>query len=92
MKRPRPPLAFFAGAILSLGAAIAAVWVGLSAVTTASLRFGQCGPSSLASAEAYCQAGARLLYIACGLGALAIVTGVLALWIRRRASRPGFRA
>lgn len=92
MKRPRPPLGFFVSAIVSVGAAIAAVWVGLSAVTTASLRFGQCGPSSLAAVEAYCQAGARLLYIAYGLGALAIVTGVLALWIRRRASPTGLRA
>ena len=92
MKRMRPPLAFFISAIVCVGAAIAAVWVGLSALTTASLRFGQCGPSSLAAAEAYCQAGARLLYVAYGLGALALVTGVLALWIRRRASRPGLRA
>ena len=90
--RPRSPVGFFAWAIVSLGASIAAVWVGLSAVTTATLRFGQCGPSSLDAAQAYCQAGARLMYVAYGLGVLAVVAGVRALWIRRRAARSGLRA
>lgn len=92
MKRSRPPFAFFASATVSLAAAIASAWVGVSAVATASLRFGRCGPSSLDAAEAYCQAGARLLYVAYGLDALAIVAGVLALWIRRRTPRGGLRA
>ena len=78
-------------AIGSFGCAAAAGYVYLSAVTTASLRFGDCGPSALDAADPYCRVGMRLLHVSYGLGSAALILGVSALWllsaIRRRRKR-----
>ena len=69
-------LAVFLGA---LGA-----WWLLSAVTTAHLRFGHCGPSTLDHVEAYCQVATKLLYSSWALLAGAALLVGCGIFVRRR--------
>ena len=80
-------------ALGSLGCALAVGYVYVSAVATASLRFGDCGPSALDAVDPYCRVGIRLLHVAYAMGSAALVLGVAALWLvwairRGRGARP----
>ena len=58
-------------------------WLLLSAIVTADLRFGDCGPSYLGHADAYCQVAARLLYRAYAALGLAIVVFFAGIYFGR---------
>ena len=73
--------------LAAIGTAATAVYLFLSAVTTASLRYGSCGSTSLDAAEPYCRAGMRLLYISCAAGALALMLAAVSYWLFRRHRR-----
>ena len=87
-------LAVWLFGLSAIGTAAAAAYLFLSAVATASLRFGYCGPTSLDAAEQYCRVGMRLLYISYAVGALALVLAVVAFWLfrrRRKGSNSSFK-
>lgn len=81
-------LAFLAGAWAS--------WRWVSAVATAHLRFGACGPTDLAHPDPACQVGARLaleaMWFAGGSLVGLIVGATLWAWALRPPSRPAHRA
>jgi len=62
---------------------ILGLWWLLSAYATAHLRFGYCGPTSLAHPEAYCQVGVRLLYRSYAMLAVAVALFVVGIRIGR---------
>jgi hypothetical protein len=66
-----------------VSAAFGLMWL-LSAQTTAHLRFGECGPSTLEHADSYCRVASRLLYRSFGTLALAAVLLGVGLYLRRR--------
>jgi len=72
----------------SLATALAAGYVFLSAVSTASLRFGACGPTSLDHAEQYCRVGTQLLQFSYALGVCALFLVGLTVWLSRRRRTP----
>ena len=78
-------LTWLFGIASGLGA-MAGVYVFLSAVATASMRFGYCGPSSLEQIEEYCRVGTKLLLLSYALGACALIFAALSFWLfwRRR--------
>lgn len=85
MRRQFPLWPFITGMLLT---AIAAGYAFLSAISTASLRFWYCGPTSLDAVEPTCRMGSKLLYLSYGLGALSGALGLIALalaWRRRKA-------
>ncbi|WP_152599936.1 hypothetical protein [Noviluteimonas dokdonensis] len=73
--------------LLAAVASIATLLIGLlvysSAVATASLRFGYCGPSSLDHAQAACRVGTKLLFLSYVLFVVALVLAAVAMWLRR---------
>jgi len=72
----------------SLATAIAAAYVFLSAISTASLRFGACGPTSLDHAEQYCRVGTHLVLLSYALGVCALFLFGLTVWLSRRRRIP----
>ncbi|MEA9588421.1 hypothetical protein VC279_01205 [Xanthomonas sp. WHRI 10064A] len=86
-----PTLVF---AALSALSAMATGYIFVSAVATASLRFGYCGPTSLDAAEQYCRIGMQLLYLSyalAGLTATLIGTTIWLHWRRRKGSNNSFK-
>ena len=73
----------------ALATALAAAYVFLSAVSTASLRFGACGPTSLNHAEQYCRVGTQLLLFSYALGVCALFLVGVTVWLFRRRRSPG---
>jgi LPXTG-motif cell wall-anchored protein len=74
--------------------ALATAYVFLSAITTASLRFGYCGATSLDAAEQYCRIGLQLLYLSyvlVGLTLLLIGLTVWLFWRRRKGPNNSFK-
>jgi hypothetical protein len=71
----------------SIASALAGGYMFLSAISTASLRYHYCGPTSLDHVEPACRIGTKLLLASYGLGALAFLLAVGACWLswRRRA-------
>ena len=61
-------------------------WFLLSALVTADMRFGHCGPSTIDHVEIYCQVATRLLNQAYGLLFGALVLAVILVVRHRRAS------
>lgn len=61
-----------------------AVYLFLSAITTASLRFWYCGPTSLAHQEETCRVGTKLLLLSYGVGAIALVLALATIWLHWR--------
>lgn len=72
----------------ALATALAAAYVFLSAVSTASLRFGACGPTSLNHVERYCRVGTQLLLFSYALGVCALFLVGLTVWLFRRRRPP----
>jgi hypothetical protein len=72
-------LYFIAAVLVLLGG-----WWLLSAMITADLRFGHCGPSSLEHADTYCQVATRLLYRAYAALGLAVVSLFAGLYAGHR--------
>jgi hypothetical protein len=68
----------------AFGLAVAGCVMLVSAVATASLRFGECGSSHLGASDPYCRVGARLLLMSYGVLSLALVLATIALWLRAR--------
>ena len=62
----------------------AGAWFMLSALVTADMRFGDCGPSTIDHVEPYCRVASRLLYQAYGTLAAAVVLGIIVAVRRRR--------
>ena len=83
----RTLLAIWLLALSSVGVALLAGYLFLSAVATASLRFHHCGPTSLDHPEAACRIGTRLLLMSYGTIGLALVLAVMAFWLHRRRKR-----
>jgi uncharacterized PurR-regulated membrane protein YhhQ (DUF165 family) len=73
--------------ISTLLAGVSAAFLLVSAVSTATLRFGQCGASSLDHAEPYCRVGEKLLLLSYASGAASVVLGILTLWLYTRLRR-----
>ena len=67
-------------AIATLPMAATAAYLFLSAVTTASLRFGYCGPTSLSHVDPTCRVGEALLLWSYAFGAITVLLAVAALW------------
>ena len=61
-----------------------AAYLFLSAITTASLRFWYCGPTSLEHTEPACRVGTKLLLMSYGVGVLALALAAVAIWIHWR--------
>jgi hypothetical protein len=78
----RIPTSLFGAA--SVASALATAYVFLSAVTTASLRFGSCGPTSFDHAEQYCRIGRQLLLFSYALGAFTLLLVGVTVWLSRR--------
>ena len=55
----------------------------LSATATASMRFWECGPSTLDHADLYCRVASRLLYQSCLAGGIAILLLCVGLYLKR---------
>jgi hypothetical protein len=64
----------------------AGFWSLLSALVTADMRFGHCGPSTIDHVEIYCRVATRLLNQAYGLLFGALVLTVILVVRQRRAS------
>ncbi|GHC12742.1 hypothetical protein GCM10010080_30410 [Thermomonas carbonis] len=64
----------------------AGFWFLLSALVTADMRFGHCGPSTIDHVEAYCRVATRLLNQAYGLLFAALVLAVVLVVRHRHAS------
>jgi len=77
-----------ASALAAFGAAY--LWVG--AVSTASLRFGHCGPATSDAPEQYCRVAVKVLHQSYGVALLAVVLGVVAIVIRAKRSKRGVGA
>ena len=58
-------------------------WFLLSALVTADMRFGHCGPSTIDHVEMYCRVASRLLYQAYG-SLFASVILIIILVVRRK--------
>lgn len=74
--------------------AAAVVYVFLSAVATASLRFWYCGPASLDHPEAACRISMKLLLLSYGISAIAPVLAAAAIrlhWHRSKGSKISFK-
>jgi len=74
--------------------AMATAYVFLSAVATASLRFGYCGATSVDASEQYCRIGMQLLYFSYALSLFTLVLVGLTVWLfqrRRKASNNSFK-
>lgn len=56
----------------------------VTAVTTASLRFGDCGPSHVGASDPYCRVGAQWLLASYVVLSMALVLATIALWLRAR--------
>lgn len=88
--RYRVPTWMFGAA--SAASALATAYAFLSAVATASLRFGHCGPTSLDHAEQYCRIGTQLLLFSYALGAFTLFLVGATVWLawhRRRGTISG---
>ena len=59
-------------------------WFMLSALVTADMRFGHCGPSTIDHVEIYCQVASRLLYQAYGALFAAVVLAIVLVVRRKR--------
>ena len=73
--------------VLLISAAVTmalAAYLFLSAIATASLRFGYCGPTSLEHAQPACRVGTKLLLVSYGVGGLALALALMAIWIHWR--------
>ena len=55
----------------------AGFWFLLSALVTADMRFGHCGPSTIDHVEMYCRVASRLLYQAYGALFAAVVLAIV---------------
>jgi hypothetical protein len=74
--------------------AVAAAYIFLSAIATASLRFAYCGATTLEAPEQYCRMGTKLLYLSFALGALTLALVAVTLWLfwrRRKGSNNSFK-
>ena len=59
-------------------------WFMLSALATADMRFGHCGPSTINHVEIYCRVASRLLYQAYGALFAALVLAIVLVVRRKR--------
>ena len=59
-------------------------WFLLSALVTADMRFGHCGPSTTDHVEMYCRVASRLLYQAYGALFAAVVLAIVLVVCRKR--------
>ena len=70
--------------IVALVLTVLGGWWFMSAMTTAHLRFGECGPTSLEHVDSDCRVAARLLYQAYATLAAALAFLVAGLYLRHR--------
>ncbi len=73
----------------AVASAAGAAWLFLSAIATASLRDGYCGPTTLDHVEPHCRMGTKLLLASCGVGILALVLAATATGLGWRRKGPG---
>jgi hypothetical protein len=78
--------------VASAFAALLAAWFWVVAASTASLRFGHCGPATADATDEYCQVAAKVLYQSYWAAALAIVLAVVAIWVKVRRHEHGVGA
>jgi hypothetical protein len=78
--------------VASALAAFVAAFLLVAAVSTASLRFGYCGPATADAPEQYCQVAVRLLHQSYVVGLLAVVLGVVAVWAWAKRRKRGVGA
>jgi len=86
MKRPSAVSALW---LASVASALVGGYMFLSAISTASLRYHYCGPTSLDHVAPACRMGTKLLLASYGVGALAFLLAVGAVflsWRRRKGS------
>lgn len=87
MTFPRLPAWPFGAASGLAGLVAAYLWV--AAVSTASLRFGHCGPATADAPEQYCRVAVRVLHQSYWLGLLALALAILAIWVRTSRRKRG---
>jgi hypothetical protein len=78
--------------ISTLLAGAVAAFLFVSAVSTASLRFGHCGATTLDHADPYCRVGEKLLLLSYASGTVSVLLGILTLWLYTRMRRGLTRA
>ncbi len=74
--------------VVAIVVGLAAAYMLLSAITTASVRYAHCGPSSLSAQDQYCRIASELLiggYLALAISVVLIAS---AIWLRLRIRRP----
>ena len=79
MSKPKLPTWMFG--VSSGVLALAAVFMFITAISTASLHFGHCGPSSLSSPELYCRGASQLLIASYVVFAAAVGLTVITIWL-----------
>lgn len=72
----------------ALGLGTAGILMLIVAISTASLRFGYCGASTLTAGEQYCRAGMQMLYASYVVLSAALVLATIALWLRSKSQKP----
>jgi hypothetical protein len=78
--------------VASALAGLASAYLWVVAASTASLRFGHCGPATADAPEQYCQVAVRVLHQSYGVGLLALVLAVVAIWVRAGRRKRGVGA
>ena len=81
---PPSPRRLWPWLVSAFGLGIAGCLMLVTAIGTASLRFGHCGPSHVGAPDPYCRAGAQLLLASYVVLSLALVLATIALWLRAR--------
>lgn len=76
----------------SVGAALLAGYLFLSAMATASGRFWYCGPTSLDHVDPTCRIGTKLLLASWVTAAAAVLLGVVTLWFHVRYRKDASRS
>ena len=85
----RPLLLIWLFGLSAIASGVVAAFDLAFAVATASMRFGECGPTDLEASEGYCRVGAQLLYLSYAGGALSLVLCFITLrLLRRRGTGP----
>jgi hypothetical protein len=70
-------------------AGLVAAYLWAAAVSTASLRFGYCGPATADAPEQYCRVAVRVLHQSYWAGLMAAVLAVLAIVVKVRRRKHG---